>query len=529
VVRALLVALLGVGACTHDDLVITAPEGPAPGRIDRAGQLRRHNREAERARRRRPREPMQSMPSGTPDIQRAFPWWNELVDAATVTHDDAGLLKARGDLILMLLGDDLVVVAIADGLRVVAREPLGGHQDSTLLLRGDQLIVVIPEVHHLLHPHQVELRRYTLAADGRLSRGSSVHLRSAFSFLGPRYHLAGDALLIHQQGPVDRLPRIRRAGRWQPLVRTADLQRPISADARELQAVVRCTLSDPFDCTARGIVAPVTFYVEADHDAFVAWTIRGVWRLPFTDAPATAVRISARPLDLLSWRLDDGAVDAVVETQDTDELALVHIPAATLRAGLATIPRTSFIPLAVADRSEVAARIVGDRVLHGHVPDWACHGPTTLHVRSLTDATTTALEIPHCISRIEPSGHDALILAAPHDRDDVPVQLTAVDLGSDLVGDTRTIAHAQASRVRTAGLYKLGAAHRGLIPAQDAPLPVVVHDGPRLTDLGGLPGRGLVAHAFSYAGRTFIVRDDELIELAFAADELIIKTRLALE
>lgn len=526
--RVLLAAILGVGACAHDALVVTAPEGPAPARIDRASHLRRHNREAERARRRRPREPMQSMPSGTPDIQRAHRWWSPLVDAAAVDHDSAGLLKARGDFVLMLLDDELVVVSIADGLRLVTREHIGGHQHSTLLLRGDQLIVVIPEVHHLLHPHQVELRRYTLTADGHLRRGASVHLRSAFSFLDPRYQLAGDALRIHQQGPVDRLPRIRRAGRWQPLLRVADLQRPISADARELHAVVRCELRGEFDCTARGVVAPVTFYVEADRDAFVAWTVRGVWRLPFADAPATAVRISARPLDLLSWRLADGAVDAVVETQDTDELALVHIPAATLRAGLATIPRDAFVPLAVADRSEVAARIVGDRVLHGHVPDWACRGGTTLHVRSLADATTHELEIPHCISRIEPSGAHALILGAPHDRDDAPVQLTAVDLTSDLVGDTRTFTRVQASNLRALGLYQLGAAHRGLLPDRDAPLPVVAHDGPRLTDLGGLPGRGLVAHAFTYAGRSFVVRDGELLELAFQAAELTVRARLAL-
>lgn len=528
-VRALLAALLIVGACTHADLVVTAPEGPAPGRIERASQLRRHNREAERARRRRPREPMQSMPSGTPDIQHGHPGLDELVDAAHATHDDPDLFKARGDFILMLPHDELVVVAITGGLRVVAREPLGGYQSGALLLRGDQLIVVLTEGHHSLHPHQVELRRYTLTADGQLRRGASVRLRSGRSIHHPRYHLAGDALLIHQQGEVDRLPRIRRAGRWQPLVRTADLQRPISADARDLHAVVRCTLTDAFDCTARGVVAPETFYVEADSDAFVAWTIRGVWRLPFIDAPATAVRISARPLDLLSWRLVDGAVDAVVETQDTDALALVHIPAATLRAGLATIPQGALIPLAVADRNEVAVRFVGDRLLHGHVPDWACHGPTTLHIRSLADGSTTDREIPHCISRIEPSGPHALVLDAPHDRGDVPVQLTAVDLDSNLVGDTRTVPDAEPSRTRAAGLYQPDAAHRALLPRMDAPLSFVAHDGPRLTDLGGLPGRYFITYAFNYAGRTFVFRHDELIELAFVADRVMRKHRLALE
>jgi len=54
--------------------------------------------------------------------------------------------------------------------------------------------------------------------------------------------------------------------------------------------------------------------------------------MPIDGSPATAVCVVGRPLDLLAWRLDRGNVEAVVETGD--RVGMLHITAATLRAGL---------------------------------------------------------------------------------------------------------------------------------------------------------------------------------------------------
>lgn len=512
----LLAATLLVGACAHDDLVVTDRDGPAPPRIGRAADLRRHVRAIHREARRSPHEPMQLLPSGLPEIQRPAP------PTATI--------QAHGDHLLLLRGDHLLVVSLRDRT-IVAREPLGHAFNSSLLLHADDVIVVLPEVPFNDRRDRVELRRYTIAADGRLTRRDSVRLRGGHSHLPSEFQIVGDALVGLLQGPADHLPAIRRAGRWKPLIRPRDLQRPIQP-ATEAMTRVRCTLGDTIDCTAIGIVAPSTFYVLSDDQSYVAWSARGgITRLPFADLPISTVRVDGRPLDLMSWRLGHGDLDAVVRTPGT--LTAVHIPAATLRAGLATLASSGH-KLPIPD-DEVATRFIGHHLLHGDTPDWACRGPSTLHIRSLTDPTATTLGLPHCISRIEPLGEHALVFGAKHSDPTADVHLTTIDLRTLTVADARTVPQAQPLRVRADGPLRLGGSLLALPPKHRAATPLFTHTGPRLQDLGGVPGEGHALFAVHHAGRMFLVRDDpfdevaELVELAVRDHSLSIIGRLALQ
>jgi hypothetical protein len=508
-----------IAACGHADrLVIDDPEGPAPGRIARAEDLRRDLRAQARELRRQPSGRFDLLPSGLPDIQRAFPERDELVDRARVRGSDvAGLVKAHGDHLVLLRGDRLVVVAVGEAMRLVADEPLGDGYRAALLVDGDEVVVVLPRISRGGEVSGVVLRRFTIAADGRLTRRRSTHLRGRLDDI-PDARLVGGALVLHVQSALGQrvasalgLPKIWRAGRWQPLIRATELQRPVVRTTRA-QLLVRCALGREMSCTTSGVVAPSAVYVQHDDEATVVWTRRHVWRLPVDGSPATVVRVVGRPLDLLAWRLDRGDVDAVVTNDDA--VGLLRIPGAMLRAGLYTLTAADLRPLAPTLRSEFATRFVGDRLLYADNADWACHGDTTLRVRSLGSGDETTLVVPHCVGRIEPAGAHALAIAAPHNDPRAPVRLTAIDLtATPALGDTREYPGVHPGYLRATGPYRLGGSLRGMSPGISGPVRIFAQDGPRLRDVGSAPAGDWRDHAFAYAGRIYVAHERGLVEL----------------
>lgn len=525
---AVLAALLG--ACAHDRVVLTAAEGPAPARVERPGLLRAHLRSRARALRRAPPGPPLFLPSGMPDIQRPHPEWTGPDHA----HELPGTIKRLGEHLVLLHGSKLLVVSLAD-LRLRAAHDLGHAFQPAMFVHRDQVLVILRHLDRRRLRHEV--RRFKIAGDGALTRLRSVHLRSDVRGLTGDARLAGDALVLHIQGALGRrtpdllgLPAIRRAGRWRPLVRAADLQRPI-VPAGDVHLRIRCPIADTMDCTAIGVVAPSAVFVTTDADAVYVWTRRELHRLPFADAPVTAVRVPGQPLDLLAWRLRDGDLDAAVRT-DTG-LAVVHLPAALLRAGLATARAEHVRPLAqLGDSDDVPVRFIGDHLLQADAPDWACHGDARLRVHSLTTGSATDLTLPHCISRIEPAGPHALVLAADENDPTHTVRLTAIDLTTPALGDTRTFTDVASGWLRTSGPHPLPAAPMsttsirvGLPHHDDAPLRVLTIDGPRIAETSAA-GRGAGEHAFTVDGRIYVVRGDHLVELA--EDTLEIRRSLAL-
>lgn len=542
--RGLLLGIMLAAACAHDDLVIAAREGPAPGQVERPGALRRHLRAHARALRRAPPGPPLFLPSGTPDIQRPHPAWAELVDGAQIGRpggppsDTAGPVKAHAQHLLLLHDQRLLVVTLAD-LRVVASEPLGDTFHPALLVHGDRVIVDTPRLPRGQGAAREELQQFTIAGDGRLTRGRSVHLRGAPSYSDGVTRVVGDTLVLYRQRRIGArtpdilgLPAIWRAGRWQPQVRAGALQRPIQ-QASGVHTVLRCELRDELECQASGVLAPSTIFVAFDDAAFFAW-ISGpspaIWRLPIDGSPATAVRVTGRPQDLLTWRVDHGDLDAVVTTSTAaDDRALVHVPGDMFRPGLDELPAAALQPLPRPLDIDAPARFIGGHLVHADAPDWACHGGSELHVRALADGATTRIAVPHCISRIEPLAGHALLIAAEHNRPEAPARLTVLDLGAaPTLGDTREYSDVQTWQLRADGPYRLGGAQIALPPEVDAPLRALQLDAPRWREPAAAKGRGQVAHAFAYAGRMFVIRDDALIELAVRDDALLELRRVPL-
>ncbi len=505
-----------VAACGHAErLVIDAPEGPAPGRVARAEDLRRDLRAQARERRREPPRAWHLLPSGLPEIQRAHPERDELVDRARVRGSDvAGPVKAHGEHLVILREDQLVVVTVGEAMRVVAEEPLDSGYRASLLIDGDELVVVLPRLARGGWVTGAELRRFTIGADGRLTRRRTIHLRGHLRDI-PEARLVGDALVLHVESALGEhglgLPKIWRAGRWQPLVRATELQRPVVATTTA-QLLVRCELGPAPSCSASGVLAPSALYVQHGDEATVVWTHEHVWRLPSDGSPATVVRVVGRPLDPLAWRLVRGNVDAVVTSGDT--VGLLQIPAETLRAGLRTLTAADLRPLAPTQGSQLATRFIGDRLLYADWADWACDGDTNLRVRSLRSGDETTLVVPHCVGRIEAAGAHALVIAAPHNDPRAPVRLTAIDLSSTpALGDTLMYPGVQPGFLRAGGPFRLGGSLRGMSPGDRGPLRIFAQDGPRLRDVGSAPAGDWRQHAFAYAGRIYVAYDRGLVEL----------------
>jgi hypothetical protein len=519
VLSRLVLATVLAAACAHERVVVAEREGPAPGRVARAGDLRALLRARARALRQAPHRPL-FLPSGTAEIQRPA--------APEVAAGIPGPVQARGDHLVLLRDEQLIVVDTRGGLRVVATAALGHVYRAALLRHGDQILAVLPRLRRD-GSADLELRRFVLGPDGSLARRDAVHLRGGADGDLPTVRVVGDALAILLQSELGRptagsldLPAIWRAGRWRRLVRPTELQRPVRATSGLLTRV-RCELGDAIRCSARGVVAPSTFFVAADDEAFVAWTRGALWRLPIADAPATAVRVApGYPLDLLAWRLERGDVDAVVRADDG--VALVHVPAAALRAGLTRLPGPP--PLAVDER--VAVRFVGRHLLHGDHPSAACEGAGTLHVRPLDGGGAIRLALPHCVNRIEPAGDHALVFAAPDHPWDAAVRVSAVAVAAATPGDARDAANARADSTRARGPFRLGGPRGALHPRQGAPLDLFTRDGPRLIFHAGPAGRDPLELAFHHAGRMYAVRDEELLELGLCDGAAVVVHRLAL-
>ncbi|MBL9103939.1 MAG: hypothetical protein JNL82_23550 [Myxococcales bacterium] len=503
-----------LAGCAHDRVVVTAADGPAPPRVERPGLLRAHLRARARARRHAPSSRPQLLPHGTPAIQQPHPEWS----APDHAHELPATIKRRGEQLLLLHGSRLLVVSLAD-LRLLASVDVGHLFRPTLLVHGDQVLVLGSTLHRRVYQlHSVQ--RFRVAADGALARLRPLRLRSRLGGLTSHARLVGDALVLQIQGLIGartpdllELPQILRRGAWHPLVRAADLQRPIVA-ADGVHVRVRCGLDD-LECDAIGIVAPPAVFLTSDADASFVWTRREVYRFPFADAPVTAVRVPGRPLDLLAWRLRDGDLEAALVTDDGD--ALVRLPAPLLRAGLASSGPAHLRPLAPRAHEDAPARFVGDRLLRADAPDWACRGGSRLRIHTLAAPAVVDLAVPHCISRIEPVGAAvALVAAAEHDPTDV-VSLTTLDPAAATLGETRTYTDVEPSRLRADGPYRLSAdaSSVALPPRGDAPLRLLRFDGPRI-DERSAPGGGDPELAFSVDGRLFVVRGDHLRELAEA-------------
>lgn len=380
--------------------------------------------------------------------------------------DEGGIVKKRGDLLVILRRGRLFTVSIAGGsMRPVdhidAYPPgVSGSGDwyDEMLISGDRVIVI----GYSYARGGTEVNRFRLSADGRLRFEDAYHLRSNDYYSSENYasRLVGNRLVYYtplylgwsNDDPFASFPGLSRwTGGKAQFRRIAPARNvfvvPSQRDDDEapldtLHSVIDCDLTAPvLDCAATAVLGPAsrTFYVsgtgvylwvsDARHRGADRRGIAQSWlyRLPFDrrEAPS-AIGTLGQPANQFSFREDrraglvdvlvrqDGGGDAMWSNQSTrGGVALLSVPIAWMGDGSRMAPRSRYRVLpGVGDEAwNFQNRFVGNHVLYGG------HGyrggeSSTLVVAALRGGPVVQLPMSHAIERLDQMGVDGIAIGS---------------------------------------------------------------------------------------------------------------------
>ena len=404
-------------------------------------------------------------------------------DAITNTQeagvDEGGIVKKRGDLLVVLRRGRLFTISTAGGkLRPVdwidAMPPGvsgGGDWYDEMLLHGDRVVVV----GYSYARGGTEINRFRLSGDGRLRFEDAYHLKSNDYYSSRNYasRLIGNRLVYYtplflrwDDDPFESFPAMRR---WTDEGVKLDFRRVVRArdvyvvpEMRDnpeapidtMHTVFDCDLTAPvLDCDATAVLGPASrnFYVSPDavylwvSDAWSSDARRrgGVrsfaYRIPFHNEPPSAIAARGAPTDQFSFREDraNGLLDVLVRADgggdwmwnpevSEGDVALLSIPLRLFGDGSREAPRNRYRPLpSPAGRSwNFQNRFVGDHVLYGSGA--IDHDErNTLVAARLRGGPVRQIELPHAVERIDLLGRDGVVIG-----NDVRggLHFTAIDL-----------------------------------------------------------------------------------------------------
>lgn len=426
----------------------------------------------------------------------------------TVGVDEGGIVKVRGDTLVILRRGRLFTVSLAGGgmrpIDSINAFPPGvsgqGDWYDEMLISGDRVIVV----GYSYARGGTEINRFRLDAAGRLRFEDAHHLRSNDYYSSRNYasRLMGNKLIYYTplylgggRDPLDAFPGIRR---WQGGTGKSAFRRIGSArqvyippamrsgrgvNIEALHSVMTCDLTAVvLDCDAVGILGPAsrTFYVSADavylwiSDAWRNDPRRGaassyIYRLPFgkRERPS-AIAARGAPVDQFSFREDaaDDVLNVLVRSQGGDdamfrpefsegEVALLRVPLRDFGDGSREASRTRYrwLPSPGADTYSFHNRFVGNHILYGGSSDGARRGapPGVVVAAPLQGGRVAQLPLPHGITRIEALGRDGLVVGAG----DGDLSFSAVDLAgsSARLGDRYTLPAASEGESRSHAFF----------------------------------------------------------------------------
>ncbi len=377
--------------------------------------------------------------------------------------DEGGIVKKRGDLLVILRRGRLFTVSTARGglrpIDVIDAMPPGvdggGDWYDEMLLHGDRVVVV----GYSYRRGGTEINRFRLSPDGRLRFEDSYHLRSNDYYSARNYasRLIGNRLIYYtplaldwDDDPFEAFPAVRR---WtgsnevdfRPIVDARDIF--VVPDMRDnpdapldtLHSVMNCDLTAPvLDCDATAVLGPAsrTFYVSGS--AVYLWVsdawsgqagARGgvrsfAFRLPFGREAPSAIAARGAPTDQFSFREDpanglldvliraDGGSDAMWNPEvSVGDVALLSIPIRWFGDGSREVPLTRYRPLPrPSDRAwNFQNRFVGNHILYGGgaMGDGAS---ATLVAAALRGGPVAEIPLNHAVERLDLLGNDGVVI-----------------------------------------------------------------------------------------------------------------------
>ena len=401
-------------------------------------------------------------------------------DAITNTQeegvDEGGIVKKRGDILVVLRRGRLFTMSIADGAltkldQIDAYPPgVSGRGDwyDEMLLKDDMVVVV----GYSYARGGTEINRFRLGADGSLSFLDASHLRSNDYYSSRNYasRLIGDRLVyysplyLNYANPYDSFPAYRRwtgeeEAQFERLLDPAELyyvpglRDAPNAELSTLHSVTECDLGAPvIDCRARAILGPESrnFYVTAD--AVYLWRTesygygkeeqaRGghLFRMPFDrDQRPRAIGTFGAPVDQFSFREDKaaGILDVLVRDQGGGDwmwnpevtgggTALLSLPLSELGDGSERVDLAHYRDLPAVSGWNFQNRFVGDHVLYG-AGEFADRRPSILIAAHTRGGAITPLAVPHAVERLDMMGRDGIVIGSGAEG----LTFTAVELGN---------------------------------------------------------------------------------------------------
>lgn len=404
-------------------------------------------------------------------------------DAITNTQeagvDEGGIVKKRGDMLVILRRGRLFTVSVAGGrmrpIDVIDAMPPGvsggGDWYDEMLLHGDRVIVI----GYSYARGGTEVNRFRLSPDGRLRFEDAYHLRSNDYYSSRNYasRLIGNRLVYYtplylrwDDDPFEAFPAVRR---WTGNPREVDFRRVVSArdvyivpqmrDDPEapidaLHTVMDCDLTAPvLDCKATAVLGPSSrnFYVSGNAVYLWvsdAWSGRAnarrgvrsfVYRMPFGREAPSAIAARGAPTDQFSFREDpsSGLLDVLIRADgggdwmwnpevSAGDVALLSIPIRWFGDGSREVSRDRYRPLPSPSREawNFQNRFVGNHVLYGGGALGEV-GRSTLIAAALRGGPVAQLPLPHAVERLDILGQDGVVIG--NDARD-GLTFTAIDL-----------------------------------------------------------------------------------------------------
>jgi hypothetical protein len=421
--------------------------------------------------------------------------------------DEGGIVKKRGDLLVILRRGRLFTVSIAGG----RMQPIdfinafppgitgGGDWYDEMLISGNRVIVI----GYSYARGGTEVNRFRLSPDGRLSFEDAYHLKSNDYYSSRNYasRLIGNRLVYYtplylntyggdpfagfpavsrwQQG---RKATFRRVARARDIYIVPSLRQEEEAQLDTLHSVMDCNLTATvLDCKATAVLGPAsrTFYVSptavylwvsdarsrqaADRDGARSW----LYRMPLDGIEKpSAIGAYGQPTDQFSFREDrqaglidvlirnDGGGDAMWNPEGVDgAVALLSVPIRWLGDGSRMVSRSRYrgLPPVGRDSWNFQNRFVGNHILYGG------HGYqrgqfSTLVAAGLRGGPVAQLQLPHAVERLDQLGQDGVVIG--NDPRGALV-FTAVDLRRPMArrGNSFTFPGAQQGENRSQAFF----------------------------------------------------------------------------